>query len=239
MKHNKALAAAVAATLGAAGGTANAAPFVLNLDGITTYSSSTPAAAAILATPTWTYDDATNLLTQGGSSLNTRFDIAPGSTAFTHTVTGLTIGNGGAATASTYTCIEGTFGSSVGASLCGNYNFGKNKINESTTSWGPGSTAATRTLAGDDMSLGPQQTAFTTYGYFTTVSWTGTQLVLSNASCNPFAPGNANGCATTGGFNTGQEWTLSAPAAVPVPAAAWLFGSALGLLGYARRKGKA
>ena len=31
-------------------------------------------------------------------------------------------------------------------------------------------------------------------------------------------------------------WTFSTPVVVPIPAAAWLFGSALGLVGFMRRE---
>ena len=51
-----------------------------------------------------------------------------------------------------------------------------------------------------------------------TTSWNGTTLVLSNAV--PLSGGQ----------------TITFVKAVPVPAAAWLFGSALGLLGWARRR---
>jgi hypothetical protein len=49
---------------------------------------------------------------------------------------------------------------------------------------------------------------------FTEVSFVGGTLTLQNANCNPAAPGNANGCATTGGFNAGQRWVLSVPSPV-------------------------
>ena len=51
----------------------------------------------------------------------------------------------------------------------------------------------------------------------TTASWNGTNLQLSNAT------------ATTG-------YTMTLVAAVPVRAAAWLFGSALGLLAWTKRR---
>ncbi len=187
------------------------------------------------STATWSYDDATNLLTQTGGLYNIRFVITPTSTLFRHSITGLVIGNAAAASATTYACTEGGFGSSIGASLCGNYEFGSNFINESTTAWGPG-TAFGRTIGGDDFSGGPEQSIYS-YDNFAQVSWFGTALVLSNATCNPFVPGNANNCGSIGGFNDGFRWTLNAQlATVPVPAAAWLFGSALGLMGAMRRK---
>lgn len=237
-KQISALGVAVAATLAA--GTADAAIYGATLIGVASYSGNGSSAGNITSsTATWSYDDVTGLLSQTGGTYNVRFTITPTTTLFRHSITGLVIGGGGAAGATAYTCTEGNFGGNVGASLCGNYNFGANFLNESTATWGPG-TATARTMGGDDMALGPQQD-ISAYDYFATVSWVGTTLTLSNASCNPYAPGNANGCATTGGANTGYTWTLNAgpQAAIPVPAAVWLFGSALGLLGAARRRAKA
>jgi hypothetical protein len=234
-KQFNALGVAIAATLGAS--VADAATYVLTLKIDTSYSGNGSSNANLnSSTATWSYDDATDLLSQTGGTFNARFTIVPSTTLFRHSITGLVIGNGAAAAATTYTCTEGNFGSGVGASLCGNYNFGANFINESTVTWGPG-TAFARTTGGDDKALGPQQSILA-YDGFTTLSWTGTQLVLSNAVCNPAAPGNSNGCATNGGFNSGYTWTLEG-AAVPVPAAVWLFGSALGLLGAVRRRARA
>ena len=176
----------------------------------------------------------TNLLTQTGGTFNVRFIIVPSTTLFRHSTTGLVIGAVLAATGSTFTCTEGDFGGNVGASLCGNYNFGGNFTNQSSSTWGP-RTAFARTLAGDDMSVGAQQN-ISAYNDFATVSFDGTHLVMSNASCNPFVPGNANGCASAAGVNTGYSWILST---VPIPAAAWLFGGALGVLGVVRRRSAA
>lgn len=245
------MAAAVATTLGAVD--AGAAPYTAILKSFASYSGSGSSAGNISSsTATWSYDEATGLLSQTGGTFNVRFTIVPTTTLFRHSITGLALSNGGAAWAASYACTEGNFGPSVGASLCGNYNFGANFINESTTSWGPG-TAVARTLGGDDLAIGAQQ-SIKVLDNTQFVSWVGTTLVLSNAVCNPFAPGGANGCATVGGKNTGYTWTFAAGpcyidtgeilelcvlppplAAVPIPAAAWLFGGALVALGLGRR----
>jgi hypothetical protein len=145
-------------------------------------------------------------------------------------MTGLVIGGGAAATATTFQCIEGNLGGNIGASLCGNYGFGSNFVNESTTSWGPG-TAAARTIGGDDNAAGPQE-SIGLYDGFNEVSWVGTTLVLSNATCTGICVGQPSGT-----FNSGYRWELTAvPQIVPIPAAAWLFGGAMALLGAARRR---
>jgi hypothetical protein len=234
-KQVSALGAAVAATLAASAADAATVSAVLKQD--ISYSGNGSSSAALgSSTATWEYDDVSGLLSQTGGTFNVRFTITPTTTLFRHSITGLVIGNSAAGSATTYTCAEGNFGGNVGASLCGNYNFGANFANESTATWGPG-TATARTVGGDDMSLGAQQ-SITAYDGFSLVSWAGTALTLSNAVCNPAAPGNANGCATNGGFNTGYTWVLDAQnAEVPVPAAAWLIGPAVLAAGrFARRR---
>ncbi len=208
-RNASALAAAITATLGTAS-VAQGAPFSVILNQVISYSGNGSSAGNISSsTATFDYDDVTGLLTQTGDTFNVRFTITPTTTLFRHSIEGLVIGNGAAATATSYSCTEGNFGGNVGASLCGNYNFGANFLNESTVTWGPG-TAFDRTVAGDDMLLGPQQ-SLGAYDAFTEVDWVGTTLTLRNATCNPAAPGNASGCATTGGFNAGYTWVLEAP----------------------------
>ncbi len=215
-KQKSALAIAVAAGLGGVSA-ADAATYAATLTQWATYSSNGSSAGNIASsTATWSYDDVTNLVSQTGGTFNVRFTTAPTNTLFRTLTTGLIIGNGGAAGASTFACVEGNFGSGVGASICGNYGLGGNFANDSTTTWGPG-TAASRTIGGDDIAYGPQQTIAALNG-FNTVSYGGGTLVLSNANQ-----------ALTNGYKA----TFSV---VPVPAAVWLFGSALGLLGVARRK---
>jgi len=211
-RNASALAAAIAATLGVSA--VDAATYTATLTSVTSYSGSGSSAGNITSsTATFEYDDVTTLLSQTGGTFNVRFTITPTTTLFRHSITGLVIGDGAAAAASTYACTEGNFGGNVGASLCGNYNFGGNFANESTVTWGPG-TATARTTGGDDMALGPQQ-SLAAYNAFNELSWVGTTLTLSNAVCNPLAPGNASGCATTGGANSGYTWTLSAVEQAP------------------------
>ncbi len=237
MKRNtNALAVAIAATLGA--GAAQAAVYGATLLTDLTYSNSGSSSLNITSsTATWSYDDVTGILSQTAGLFNARATTSPTSTLFRHSITGLAIGAGGPAAAATFVCTEGNFGGLVGASICGNYVFGANFASNSSTTWGPG-TAAARTIGGDDAPIGAQQTVFTQYGGFSQVSWVGTTLILQNAYCTTGA-GTCTGTDHVGGFNAGYKWTLNAGPAVPVPAAVWLFGSALGLLGVARRRAKA
>ena len=85
----------------------------------------------------------------------------------------------------------------MGASICGNYTFGANFANDSTTTWGPG-TAVSRTIGGDDAAAGAQQSIASLNG-MATISWVGTTLVLTNATCTGICTTSA------GGFNNGQQ----------------------------------
>lgn len=233
-KEANALGIAVVATLGTV--EAQAATYAATLTEFINYRPFGSAAANITSsTATWLYDDGTGLLSQTGGTFNVRFTIAPTATLFRHTITGLVIGNGGAATATSYNCTEGNFGSTVGANLCGNYDFGANFLSESTATWGPG-TAVFRSIGGDDLIAGPQQ-AIAQYSGFNTVSFVGTSLILSSAVCNPYTPGSAFACATLGGYNQGYTWKLEAVPEVPLPATAWLLGTAIAGLGL-RRMGR-
>jgi len=229
MKNKALLATAVATAVGGASAPALAATYTATLTQYATYSNNGTAgsnANITSSTATWTYDDVSNLVTQTGGTLNARFTTAPTSTLFRSIATGLVIGNGAAATGSTYACQEGNFGGGVGASICGNYNFGANFVNETTSSWGPG-TATSRTLGGDDAALGAQQSIAALDG-LNTITWTGTQLQITNRSCT-------GPCATlgAGAYNAGLLVTYTTQA-VPLPATAWLLGT--GLMGVAGRR---
>ncbi len=212
--NNRVLRAAVAASLGLVAGGADAAVYTVTLTQVLTYSNNAPGGTAgniTSSTATFTYNDVTQLLTQTGGTFNNRVTTAPTSTLYRTSIQGLIQGNGASATASLYMCQEGNFGGNVGASICGNYNLGANFTNETTTTWGPG-TAASRTLGGDDVASGPQQSiAFN--DNFSTISFdptptTGT-LVLRNATCT--------GTCTTlpaNSYNSGMQWTLGNPVLV-------------------------
>ncbi len=202
MANNRALTAAVLASLGMAAGGADAAVYSATLTQALTYANNSPFGSACnfsSSTATWTYDDVSGLLTQTGGNYNLRVSTGP-STLYRTSITGLIIGNGQLATASSYVCTEGNFGATVGASICGNYYLGDNYIDESTTTWGPG-TAYSRTLGGDDYAAGPTQNIDRFHG-MTTVSFSpGGTLVLTNKSCTSTCP--------PGGYNFGHQWTFA------------------------------
>jgi len=213
------LGLAIAATLAAA--SADAALYSATLTSMSLSSANGPSNANISSsTATWQYDDVTGIMSQTGGTLNARFNTAPSTTLFRHTATDLVIGAGGAASASAFTCVEGNFGSVVNAALCGNYTFGANFVNESSVVYSGAS--VTRTLGGDDVSRGAPQ-SLADYDGMTTLSWVGTALTLSNST-------GTSGLTLV--FDAGPQ------AVVPVPAAVWLFGSAVGLLGAVRRRMK-
>jgi hypothetical protein len=215
-KQKTALAVAIAAGIGGMAVTddAQAAAYAATLTEVRRHSNSSvwgsPLNISSSTGLTWSYDDVTNLMTQTGGQLNLLGTTSPTTTLFRQLITGLVIGNGGAASAATFSCVEGNFGASVSTSICGNYNFGGNFLNESTTSWGPG-TAASRTLGGDDYSVGTQQSIGLLDG-MSTISWVGTTLVLTNKTC-------VDQCIPIGGgnhFNRGYSYTFTV-LPVPVP----------------------
>lgn len=229
--NKKAIALAVAGALGAA---SSADAVVVNLNHLSTTSDSpngpgTQIISGNGTTATWTFDTVTGIVSSSGLYVEqTQVNpLLPGS-FYTRSIADLTLGGGSNATATSYSCADGSIANVFSASFCGNYNYGSNFTNESTMSYGPG-TAASRTLGGDDMALAPlfngdsfQQLSqydgmVNTWNGSTTP---GTTLVLSNVV-------SAVG---------GSQLTFEIAAAVPVPASVWLFGSALGLLGFSRNR---
>ncbi len=150
--------------------------------------------------------------------------IHPGSTILSDQITDLNIDTSTSSAGGTaaYACLEGTFLAGVSNNGCGGYAWGTNGIDESSVSYGPG-LAASRTLGGDDTPAGVLRTiAAFDYGL---EGVTGTGLALGDA----VYIGTGIALGSTGG----ERMTFTV---VPVPAAAWLFGSALGLLGWMRRR---
>ncbi|MCK6371268.1 MAG: hypothetical protein L6Q83_08085 [Gammaproteobacteria bacterium] len=179
------LGLAIATGLGLSGN-AGGAVYTATLTQVISYSPNGSVAGALgSSTATWQYDDASGELTQTGGVFNVRFGLGP-TTLFRHTITGLLIGAGAPAAAESFVCTEGTFGTGVGASLCGNYRFGANAIDESTVTWGPG-TSYSRTLGGDDLGIPPRPFPppqnITAYDGFVEQSLSGAALAIGNSSC--------------------------------------------------------
>jgi hypothetical protein len=189
------------------------------------------------STQVWDFD---------GSSITATGDyvahwrIHPGSSLYTQTSGDLSISLGGNASASTYSCAEGNFGAAVGGNLCGNWELGVDYVNQSSMTYNIGGDASNqlRTIGGDDVISGPAQ-ALTDYDN-TAADDNATYLGLVNGTGQT----GSTGWTLVGNIlkihnmtgNTTQTLTFEV-SAVPVPAAAWLFGSALvGLAGVGRKR---
>jgi len=145
---------------------------------------------------------------------------------FEDTITNLTINTATQSAAGTtaYECTDGAFPPFV--NFCGNYTIGANFIDESTLTYGPGLSVSCM-LGGDDVDAvtgmmgipctDPRTIASYNFGF---ESFDGTTLVIGDG----LPPGTAGS----------QQMIFTT--VVPVPAAVWLFGSALGLLGWMRRR---
>lgn len=168
------------------------------------------------STATWDLDTTTGVATQTGGTFSG--SIAVGKTPLmTHNMSGGVLSSG-AASASSWSCAEGIFGGIVGAHICGNFTFGGNGTQDSIV--GNSGTATTVTLLGDDVVSGAPQ-ALTSYNNLAL-----TNLGGGNWSLDNFVP-----------LVSGYKFTFNIAApVVPVPAAVWLFGSALGLMGAMRRR---
>jgi hypothetical protein len=190
---------------------------------------------------TATYDfDGTTLTSSGLTSLHYQINPNDANTVLnTALIEDLTMTMGGAAAATSYECVEGAWGSffyNFNANLCGNWDLGGNRVDESNITYAD--TSWTRTMGGDDWVYSdPQQlsdydnTTVNDSSYYaglvnatgqvamSTYSWDGEILKIHNM---------------TGGKTTTMTFEVSS---VPVPAAAWMFGSALiGLFGLNRKK---
>jgi hypothetical protein len=187
-----------------------------------------------VSTATWDWNAATGVLTQTGGVYyaTRRIGSTPaGSILETDMITGLVIDTvADTVTATTYDCIEGTFGAGTGSSICGNVAWNGNFAMDSTLTYNVGGNAdcITKTIGGDDTdggalrgltshaAAGPCTAQTGAYMRYNAVQ-SGGQLLLNN------------GLAISGPGSI--QFTF-----IPVPAAVWLFGSALGLMGLARRK---
>lgn len=212
-----------------------------------------------VSTATWDWSGGVLTMTSGFLHATQRVG---GNSLLSDVVTGLVINtNTGTTTATSYQCIDGTFGASTGANSCSNTSFGDDFLNDTIVNYNVGGDASctVRNILGDDSAGGAV--------YRGLRSWAGggpnncgdntgrgaldmTTLVQDTLGSNgslilanfngvgaiPAAclvpgsnPGDALGCQRA-------HWLVFTPAPVPVPAAVWLFGSAVGVLGWARRR---
>jgi hypothetical protein len=170
-------------------------------------------------TLTGTYNTGTGEFTFDPGTVNILFDLnpLPGNDLYTWSITDWLIG-GGSTTASAYECIEGGFGAKVAAHLCANVQDNTDFSIETTTDYS--SIPGTRMLGPNDVVAGPQQQLSDLAATTAYIDFDGT-IVMETPDW------------TLNGGAAGVEFSFSV---VPVPAAFWLFGSALGLLGWMRRK---
>lgn len=167
-------------------------------------------------TSTWDLNTGTGVATQTGGLFSGTASVGK-TPLMTHTMSGGVLSSG-AASASAWNCVEGAFGGVVGAHICGNFTFGANGTQDSIV--GNSGTATTVTLLGDDVASGAPQ------GLSSNNNLALTNLGGGNWSLDNFVIGVS-----------GYKYTFNVEApVVPVPAAVWLFGSALGLMGAMRRR---
>lgn len=194
------------------------------------------------STAVWTWDNDTGVLSMTGmfNEISNISSNANAPTVVGDRVTNLTIDTvNKTTTASSYECIEGTFLFTVGANGCLNTSIGTDFTNSSSAVYNIGGDANCMhvTIGGDDSAMegAPRGLADRTasggcdatagaFIFYNVVSYTGPggQLVVDTNNDGTIAEPDII--------------TFNVPAVVPVPGAVWLLGSALGLLGVARRR---
>lgn len=186
--------------------------------------------------PTYYFDTDTQQLTSSGvthvRSTTVPMNANPAVRVFDRYITNLAIDTvNGVASATAYNCVNGGFQNAVGASFCGNYTWGDNFTDDSTMVYS--GTTATRTMGGDDVISGDPQTLADYDIFFSALSGqtvgSTLELLSSDWLPQPQSPANSAGLRMVFTVTAVQQ-------VVPVPAAVWLFGSALGLMGVARRR---
>jgi hypothetical protein len=185
-------------------------------------------------------------LTQSGGSLSSTQSVGP-TPLLTDNTTGMVIDTAAnTTTASSYTCTEGTFLGGVGAHGCWNLNLGGDFVLNSSAAYNVGgdSNCINVTVVGDDVSGGPVRGLGTGSGGSCdpqTSAYANWNIALDNTGVAggllTIGSSTILGCAggTTKNAACGNT-TYMTLQAIPVPAAVWLFGSGLGLLGLARRR---
>lgn len=222
-----------------------AVPVTLVIDGMRA-SSGTHYNKVKSGSATWDWDAGTGILTQTGS-LTSKQAVGP-SALITDNTTGMVINTtANTTTATSYTCTEGTFLSGVGAHGCWNLNLGEDGILSSSAAYNVGGNAncINVTLGGDDISAGavrglgtgagggcdPQTSAYANWFVQVDNIALGGTLRLWNGIGDVNCLSN-----TTKNAACANQTYMTFASTVPVPAAVWLFGSAIGVMGWMRRK---
>lgn len=195
---------------------ANAASIAVTLTDATLGFTTGPASpSSISGTLTGTYNTTTGVVTMDPGTTTLSY------TTFTETVYDHILSNwstgAGSLTADSFSCAEGTVGASLFVSFCGDYTYGSNNTDDSSVDYSaiPGIV----TLGGDDVSPAGTAGVVQASWYLTdTASLVGNTLTMESSDWDPDLDG--------------VQLIFTA---VPVPAAVWLFGSALGLVGWIRR----
>jgi hypothetical protein len=197
-----------------------------------------------LDTATWNWDG--TVLTQTGTLISTQ-SVGPTPLLTDKTINMVIDTAANTTTAASYTCTEGTFLGGVGAHGCWNLNLGGDFVLNSSANYNVGGNAncINVLLAGDDAIAGnPRYMGASAggscdpAGQLAYAAWNvhldnsgvaGGLLILSSTTTAGCAGGTTKNAACA-------NQTYMTLQAIPVPAAVWLFGSAIGLLGLARRR---
>lgn len=212
---------------------ATASSATLQLTGVFTKPGSNPGAPlTISGNALFDYTPGGSLVAQGEWTGTAAFN---GSLIYELKVDGMVIDISNAldvdtVTAASFSCTEGTFLSVFGANGCGNYNLGEDYISQTTLDYSTLNPVRTTEAGSDDFYYGDMQSL-----------WNYTDMQLYNldpvqVAGNPaFILSNRTGGAASGnGFS--MSFSYVETPVVPVPAAVWLFGSAIAALGAIRRK---
>jgi hypothetical protein len=197
---------------------------------------------------TWVWDTTTNVVTQTGSNTFTFGPNLPASVGYVLSFSNLVISATGVTTAGTYSCTDGNFADFGAFSICGGYNYYGGPGGSPPGNFDDESTlvidanTCTRTLGGNDTLASPPAPPLCIQNIFNNGAAGDKRMSVrdnSVASVLRVRPANFDQTfQTPWGLNNDSGWEMRFTdlQVVPVPAAVWLLGSALGCLGLLRRR---